>query len=412
MNIVRYITLCALVAFWQQSSAQQLSEFTPLEREIWLQQEQPLKLRASGGVIYDSNLFRLSEDTDAQAAIGTSNTADTIYRLGAGGKYEVRQSRQTFIAEANFSAYKFQSFSNLDNISDDLRGQWLWQAGNDWNGNLGVGQRRYLENFANIQQNVRDMINQNWIYGSANYLVQSRVKLTLDTSFYDTRHGEETRNVLDSKIGNAAFTVSWVTPALNTVGLQYRTANARFPNEDATTQIENAYRDDELSLVALWIASSASEVTARVGYTERKFDELPNRNFSDPTWRLTYLWQVTGKTALEFATWREISGFEDLSANYVRLTGISVVPTWSITPQMVLRGRVMYWTRNYLGDPGIVPITERREDKDHVYQISALWTPRRLTELVFMVESGRRTSNQAFADYKYGAASILVTRYF
>jgi predicted naringenin-chalcone synthase len=33
-------------------------------------------------------------------------------------------------------------------------------------------------------------------------------------------------------------------------------------------------------------------------------------------------------------------------------------------------------------------------------------------ELVFTVESGQRTSNQAFADYKYGAASVLVTRYF
>jgi len=65
-----------------------------------------------------------------------------------------------------------------------------------------------------------------------------------------------------------------------------------------------------------------------------------------------------------------------------------------------------------VGDPGIVPVIERREDKDRLYQISALWTPLRLTELALVVESGRRTSNQASAEFKYEATSFLVTQYF
>lgn len=233
MNIIRRIVFCIPVAISQPLAAQQLSEYTPLERERWLQEEQPLKLRVSGGLSYDSNLFRLSDETDAQAAIGTSDKSDIIYRLGAGGKYEVNQSRQKFIVEASVNEYKFQNFDNLDNTSSDLRGEWLWQAGNDWNGNLGVGQRRYLESFSNIQQNVRDMINEERIFGVANYLLGPHLKLTLDGSFYGTDHGAESRNSLDSNIRNASFTANWVTPSQNTVGLQYRTADARFPNEEA-----------------------------------------------------------------------------------------------------------------------------------------------------------------------------------
>lgn len=412
MNVVRFVVLCALAAIGQQGLAQQLEGYTPLEKERWIQDEQPLKLRVSGGISHDSNLFRLSENTDAQAAIGTSDKSDIIYWLGAGGKYELRQSRQKFIAEANVTEYKFQHFDNLDNTSSDLRGAWQWQVGNDWSGELGVGYRRYLESFGNFQQNVRDMVDQNRVYGNANYLLHSHLKLTLDADWVDSNHSEQTRDTLDSKINNTAFTVNWVTPAQNTVGLQYRTADARFPHPNATTLITDDYTEDEYSLVAHWRLSGASEASARIGHTERKFDQAPNRNFSGPTWRLTYLWQPTGKASLELATWRELTQFQDLSANYVRVTGISVVPTWSIAPQVVLRGRISLQNLDYLGDPGTSAGTIGREDKDRLFQLSALWTPWRLTELAFAVETGRRTSNQAFADYKYDAISVLATRYF
>lgn len=414
MNMMRFVALCALVAIGQQGLAQQLEAYTPLERERWIQEEQPLKLKVSGGISYDSNVFRLSDAVDAQTAIGTSDKSDIIYRLGAGGKYELRQSRQKFIAEANITEYKFQNFSNLDNTSNDLRGEWQWQLGNNWSGDLGVGHRRYLESFANFQQNLRDMVEQDRIYGNANYLLHSQLKLTLDADWVDTQHNEQTRSVLDSKIKNTAFTVNWVTPAQNTVGLQYRTADASFPrrNTVATSLVANDYTENEYSLVAHWRLSGVSEIFARIGHTERKFDQAPNRDFSGPTWRLTYLWQPTGKTALEFATWRELAEFRDVNANYVRVTGISVVPTWSIAPQVVLRGKISHQTLVYQGDSGNPAVTARREDKERLLQVSALWTPLRLTELAFSVENGRRTSNQAFTDYKYKAISVLVTRYF
>lgn len=412
--MIRFAALCALVAVTQQGLAQQLEEYTPIQKEKWIQEEQPLQLKVFGGLSYDSNLFRLSDAADPQTTIGSSDKSDIIYQLGAGGKYELRQSRQKFIAEASVTEYKFQNFGNLDNTSDNLRGEWQWQVGNDWSGYLGLGQRRYLENFTYFQQNVRDMVNQDRAYGRANYLIHSQLKLTLDADWYDTTHGDQSRTVLDYKINNTALTVNWVTPAQNTVGLQYRTADAHYPNHEAiaTTFIENDFTESEYSLVAHWGQGGASEVIARIGHTERKFDQAPNRNFSDPTWRLTYLWQPTAKTSLEFATWRELGEFQDLTANYVRVTGISLVPTWSIAPQIALRGKISWETWNFVGDPGIVAVVNRREDKVRLYQLTALWTPLRLTELDFTVETGRRSSNQAFADYKYDAISVLATRYF
>ena len=127
---------------------------------------------------------------------------------------------------------------------------------------------------------------------------------------------------------------------------------------------------------------------------------------------MIYLWRPTGKTALELSIWREIAEFQDLTANYARLTGVSVAPTWSVTPKVALRGKISLQTWNYVGNPAGSTVANDREDKDRLYQVSALWTPLKLTELTLTVESGRRTSNTAFVDYKYEATSVFITRYF
>jgi exopolysaccharide biosynthesis operon protein EpsL len=414
MNIVRFITLCVLIASCRSGLAQQLEDYTPLQREKWLQDEQPLKLKVYGGISYDSNLFRLSDDADAQTAIGSSDKSDMIYQLGAGGKYEFRESRQKFIAEANVTEYKFHRFDDLDNTSDDLRGEWQWEVGNNWNGDLGIGQRRYLESFANFQQNVRDMVNQNRLYGSANYLVYSRLKLTAAADWVDTKHGVDSRNTLDSKTNTTTLAVNWITPAENSLGLLYRRADANFPNQAiiGTAVLDNSYTENEYSVVLRWRASGASDVFARLGYTKRTFEQQQNRDYSAPTWRVTYRWQPTGKTALEFTARRELVDFQGLTANYERITGFSVSPTWSVTPKLALRGTIARDNLEYLGNPGLAAVANDREDTDRRYQISALWTPLRLTELTFNIENGRRTSNTALGDYKYNAGSVLLTRYF
>ncbi|HVY06915.1 MAG TPA: outer membrane beta-barrel protein [Burkholderiales bacterium] len=424
MKIARCLPALLLVAIWQQAPAQQLNEyqqlyqyqpltrFTPLEKEKWEEAEKPLTLRLSGGITYDSNLFRQSDEAGAPTVNGDKD--DIVYRVGGGGRYELQASRQTFIAEANVNANKFQNNDNLDNVSDAVKGEWKWQVGNDWNGVLGAGQARYLESFSNFQQNVKDMINEDRIYGSANYLLHSRLKLSVDGYYLDYRHGDDSREVLNYKYNNTAFTVNWLTPALNSVGLQYRTADARYPNDQIVdgVAVVNDFHENEYSIVSRWMLSGLSQIDARFGYTERKFDERPFRNFSDPTWRLAWLWQVTAKTAIEFGTWRQLEAFEDLTANFVRITGWSIIPTWSYSQNIAFRGKVAYMDRKYVGDPGIAPVTERRNDKDYIYQVSALWTPLRLTELALTLETGKRTSNVDFADFKYNSIGASVTRYF
>lgn len=378
------------------------------------EQDRPLQLRVYGGLRYDSNLFRLSDDADAQATIGTSDKADTIYNLGVGGRYEIRPGRQKVVVEAAVDHSWYQNFDNLDNTGNLGRAEWGWQAGNDWFGTLGFAHRRYLENFGSVQQDIRDMVDRDKAYGSANYQPLSYLRFTVDLDWTRMEHSADTRQVLDHRTNGAAFTTSWVTPSKNSVGIKLRTADTTFPNTSFVSgvPVENNYKENEYSLVAAWNVTAASKFTGRLGHTERKFDQGASRDFSGPTWRFGYLWEPTQKTALELAVWRELTGFEDLSGTYMRTTGIGVFPAWSVMPKLVLQGKAAYQTRDYLGDPAFSSVAGVREDRERLVQVATVWTPLRLTKLIFALEGGNRSSNTALADYDYYSAAFTAQRTF
>lgn len=384
------------------------------EVESLQDRERPLILKVYGGFKHDSNLFRLSEDADPQATIGSSDKSDNIYQLGAGGRYELRRSRQKLTLEGAVEQYWFQNFDGLDNTSNVARAEWDWQAGDSWSGTLGYGHRHYLENFGNVQQNVRDMIDRDRAYGSASYRPLSYIKLTADLDWVEAEHSADQRQVLDYRTNGAAFTASWVTPSENSVGLKFRTADTTYPNNSFSsgTLVDNSYGENEYSIVSVWHVTAASVIRGRLGHTERKFDQDASRDFSGPTWRLGYEWEPTGKTALEIAAWRELTGFEDLSGNYMRTTGIGIFPAWSVMPKLVLQGKAAYQTREYLGNSVFSSAAGQREDQERLFQIAAVWTPLRLTKLIVAVETGDRNSNQALADYEYQSVSLAAIRTF
>lgn len=374
--------------------------------------ERPLQLRVYGGLRYDSNLFRLSRDADVRAITGSSDKSDAVYNLGAGGRYEIRPGRQKIVLEGGVEQNWYQRFDELDNTANHGRAEWGWQAGNDWSGTLGIAHRHHLENYASVQSNIRDMVDRDQAYGSANYQPLSYLRFTADLDWTKASHSDDARQVLDFRSTGAAFTTSWVTPSKNSVGVKLRTEDTTYPSGAFAAHSGTDYRDYEYSLVSVWNVTAASRLEGRLGHTERKFDQDASRDFSGPTWRLGYQWEPTGKTALEVAVWRELTGFEDLSGTYMRTNGIGIFPAWSVTPKLVLQGMAAHQTRDYVGDLALTTGGGQREDRERLLQIAAVWTPLRLTKLVFALESGDRTSNQALADYDYYSAAFTAIRTF
>ncbi|MCW5603387.1 MAG: hypothetical protein KIT18_02395, partial [Burkholderiales bacterium] len=247
-----------------------------------------IQFSVSGGLHRDSNLFRLSDSVDPQTVLGTGSRSDTAYRIGAGLRADIPASRQRLLLDAHVDHYNYDRFRVLDHAAYRAGATWKWQTGNQLSGDLGYARRRYLGSLAEIQAPVKDMITQDHLFARGGYLVTPRwrVRGGLEWQKYD--HGEATRNALDSRITAVTAGLDYVTPASNSVGGQVKYTEGDHPNREfvAGSFIDNQYKETETSLVMHWMVTGKSAFDARLGYTSRRHDQVPQRDFDGVTGRL------------------------------------------------------------------------------------------------------------------------------
>jgi exopolysaccharide biosynthesis operon protein EpsL len=366
--------------------------------------ERPWRFFVSGSAIYDSNLFRLSDGVDTQALLGTGKRSDWVYRLGTGFKMDLPASRQRFIVDARVDDYNFDRFGFLDYVGYRGNAMWKWQAGNDWSGDVGYLQRRYLAALSVIQLPIQDLITQRVAYGSANYLLTPRWRMRGAADWTQYEHSNALRSVLDADITSVTVGADYLTPSNNSVGGQFKYTHGDYTNREivATSIVDNNYDQYEASAVLHWILTGISTIDARLGYTVRNHEQLSQRDFDGVTGRLAWDWTPAAKTLITLAAWREIQPYEDVFANYVLSQGVSLTPRWSPTVKLVFEARLLYENRQFQGNPGfILGVTPEREDDFRAASVSAGYTPVRNLYLGISAETGKRTSNIDLRDFDY-----------
>lgn len=379
-------------------------------------EKEKVRFSIFGGVDRDSNPFRLSDSTNPQTAIGSTSKADTIYRAGVGLKADLPfYERQRVVIDLQAQNVNYHNFNVLDHTAYRASGTWNWQAGNQWGGAIGYSQREFLANLADIQAPIKDMITENHAFagGGFRFTPRWRVRGLLDWIKWD--HSDPTRDTLDANIYAGTIGLDYVTPLGNSVGVQSRYSVGDYPNRQvvAGSLVDNSYTELESSAVMRWILTDKSIFDARAGYTSRRQDQVPQRDFDGFTGRLNYDWFIGPKTLLNFAIWREIQSTEDVSASYILAEGWGIGPAWAPTSKVVLQARYIREDRDYRGDPGFVLSgAPPREDTFRGVRLNVGYAPRRNIQLSVSAEGGDRESNLVGADYDYAAVSANVRFWF
>jgi exopolysaccharide biosynthesis operon protein EpsL len=358
-----------------------------------------------GGAMYDNNLFRLADRTDPVAAIGSTKRGSTVTRFGAGLKGDVPVSRQRILFEALVEHREFSNFGFLDHNAYRLGAAWKWAAGPQWSGDIGYGKRRFLANLAELQAPIRDLITEDRAYASAGYRFSPRWRVRGGLESYDWKHDEPTRTALNNRTSSGTIGLDYVTPQENSIGGQFKYSYGDYPNREivAGSTVDNNFEEYESSAVAHWAVTGKSALDARLGYTSRRHDELPQRDFDGTTGRLSYDWFLAPKTLLNFSVWREIRSIEDVAASYVLAEGWSLGPAWAPTSKLVFQAKYLREERDYRGDPGFALTGgQRREDEFRGIRLAAGYNPRRNLQFVVGVERGVRYADGFGRAYDYG----------
>jgi exopolysaccharide biosynthesis operon protein EpsL len=357
----------------------------------------------------DDNVFRISRDVDPATVIGSPSRADTYRTTSFGLSAELPVSLQRFVANLTFNSTRYQRFSALDSDGHELRGSWLWQAGRELNGELGLADTYSLASFAQLLTTTPDRLKVRQAFVNGTWMVTPRWRLRAAADRLQQRNSDPASFFNDVNIDGVEASLSRLSKAGNSVGLSTRVESAHFPTPEPlpTALCGNDYRQYVAGPTLDWTVSGVSHLSVRAAQVSRRYQQLPQRNFDGQTGRAELTWTPTGKVSLTLFAQRDISPFEYIRSSLVLLKGFGLRPALHMTPKIDVSADLEVFSRTYLGDAAqALGLTSQRDDR--VRSMSALLSyhpiPRIAVQVSLLHET--RSSNAAFGDYAANVAWI------
>jgi hypothetical protein len=353
----------------------------------------PWSIYAYGGLMYDSNAFRRDSGEES----------DIVSRVGVGGRASARViGRQRVAVEAFGEYYDYDQFSEIDHFGYGLRGEWLWEIGNTLDGNIGYTRRRRHADLGEFQVERRVMgTTQQWFAdGGWRFHPDWRLFGALEHS--KTERDTDVLSEIDSTTARTALT--YRTGLGNVVGVEARATRGETPIREDLGAVANVFDYDERELAATlaYAVGTTLRLTARLGNTTREYEELPERNFDDVTWRAGADWAVVPKIVLRFATFHAPAPATDFDSLGVVRTGNLFGASWAPTFKLVFTATFTHERRVNEGDPVTAVLDlPPRDDTVRVWRFGAGWEPQRHWQVGAAVDVGERTSNVVGREYDY-----------
>ena len=353
----------------------------------------PTGVMLEAGVMRDDNVLRT--ETDAQA--------DTVTRVGGAFRTEQRiVGRQRLRLDARGDYYKYDHFSDLDHGAYALYGDWLWEVGNSLAGTVSAGYVQRQSDPGETQANRLDLVKSETVAGTAAYLITPGLRLRGGLTGYRDTRTQAVKTESNAVSGIAA--IEYVSPLLNTIGLEYRDTQGQAPLT-VGTDTNTDYVEHELAVVATYAFGAQLRMAGRLGYTKRDYDQenATQHNFGGTTGRVLLEWLPGYKTILGLQVYREPRSVVDVAASQMIVSGVSFGPRWAVTNKTVLGAQLVRERRVFDGDPSLAGGTTLRDELIHLVRFSVGWEPARFWQLSAAVDHGNRDSNIAGRDYHFNA---------
>ena len=362
-------------------------------------------------ITYDSNIFRLPDGRPPPGFAG-SRRGDLSATTSVGLNFDVPYSRQRFQGGLILNDTRYRHLSDLDFQGHDGRALWSWQVGRDWSGQLGYSNVETLGSFANDFIKTPNKVKTEEMLFNGGYLLTPYWRLGAGLTRREQRNSEATRQMNDIETVASELSLTHISRARNQVGISVRYEDGSYPHPFfvtgfPTSAIDNAYQQRSIGVFTDWTLTGRSRVTARVDRVSRNYEQLPQRDFDGFTARAAHDWKPTGRLVVVTTVQRDISAVEEINTSFVRVTGVSVRPTLTLTGRTSLAGALEYAVRDYLGDPFFVatPLPQRT---DKVFSAAATlsWQVDRVLTMLLAVQHERRTSNFLANEYDVSLISL------
>lgn len=364
---------------------------------------------------YDSNLFRLQNDQEARAVLGTSNTAESYNTLDAGMDAKLHLSRQQVNAHVEVNRTRFNKYTKLNYDGRDAYLKWDWLVGSIASGDIGIAETLTQASYTNVQQPVSNLVRtRRHFFHSAIPLTNPwKVKVGLERT--NSSNNATAQQVQDATVDSVNAGVQYQSAKGSIVELISRRSDGKYPNRQiiGIAPVDNGYRQWDNGVIVAWEPTGKTLMSGKLNYTQRSYADVPQRNFSGMTGLLALDWMVTDKTTLKASVHRDIGAMDNTTASYTLNQGVALGADWKLTAKLVLNTQLSHDNIAYAGDPGFVlSASPAREDQLTTVQAGLHYAVLRNTNVGLVLQRGVRHSNEALSSYGYNSAIINVRSQF
>ena len=346
---------------------------------------------------HDNNVFRLQ---DGLTPPGGRPNSSTVTRLYGQANMDLPVGRQRFLAQLTVSDYSFSGLSYLNYITPEFRGAWLWQAGNDWQGEIAYNHLQSIASFIDTPPLIKNLQTLDYASGTAEYALTPRWRVSGGVIGYTASNSAEFSEAANVRQLTGELGVKYVATDQNYVRVFGAYSSGKYPDRIQSPLFDDEYTQTDFGVDLLYGVSDITFLRGRIGWTSRQYPDVSQRDFSGPTGRLDFMWGISPKTSIDFYVSRAPGVFEAADTSYYVTTIAGVAPHWEIFPKLRLEAAYEHWWRQYYGEPGTILLgLPQRKDQLNFARAGFIWTPTRNWLLRLGVQWSDRDSTRSIYDF-------------
>jgi hypothetical protein len=369
-------------------------------------------LFAAEQIAYDDNLFRLPAGANLTELVGAGASRQaTIDTLSIGTDVHWYDGNQAVNLHGRADDNRFLADDSLSNFSGQGDLTWDWRLGGKLSGQAGVQYFRALTSFAGTNYYARDMVDRVDYFAGARFRVGREITLFGGIDGADTSLSALPERIYDfrSKAGNGG--VEYASPSGNTVSVEYRYTDARFPTVFVLNgaPFNSDYDEDTALFTVKYTLSAATQFEASAGYLRRGYPYSEVAAFSGSIGRALLRWQPTDALQVTLTGRHELRAYVDSESDYFVSNGGSIEPEWKATPALTLSLAFSHENHDYIGSSPSTLTFASRHDAVTTEQARLTYNPAPFLTATLTYQYARRDSNRAVLAFDDDIATATVT---
>ena len=352
----------------------------------------PWSIFGYAGLMYDNNALR--RETNAES--------DIVARYGIGGRWFGRiVGRQHLRLDGYGEYYDFDRFSGIDHFGYGVRGSWVWEIGNDLNGDVAYERRRRHADLGEFRTESRAMSTTERYLADGGWRFSPSWRITAGVEHVQGVRDTATAPHLESTTARGGL--SYRTGLGNAIGLEVRDTRGdqRIGDELTGVAFVDEFEEREVSATLAYALGAQLRAAGRVGRTERTYRDLRDHDFRGTTYRAQVEWVPTTKLTMGLEMFRGPESTVDIDASHILRESASFGVAWAATFKLVFTARFTNEHRLYQGDPFTITGRPLRDDTLRTWRFGAGWEPQRHWQLGAGIDWGERSSNLLGENYDY-----------